>query len=166
MGIPITDNPRTFAGHLGPGSISGAVLSATARTKNVDKGLATIPTAAGANEMLALMPFAGTFAGARLTFIDALAASDSNYITVELKNRGQAGAGTTDLLAAVAGNTTKVTGGAALVAKGKRALITHGTAANLAIAAGDVVSILVTVTGTLANTLTGGLCELLLDCPG
>lgn len=162
----LNDIPRTWVGDVGAGGVAGSNLSDTARKKNVDKGLATIPTAAGAYSMLAFAPATGTFAGALLTFIDGLVASDSNYITVEIKNRGQVGVGTTDLLAAVAGNTTKVTGSAALVAKGRRTLITHGTLANLAVVFGDVLEIIITVTGTLPNTLTGGLCEFRFDCPG
>lgn len=134
-----------------------------ARTKNVDKGLATIPTAAGTNEMLAISPYAGNFAGARITFIDALAANDSNYVTFAIRNYGPAGVANTALLAATDANTTKATGGTALVAKGKRTLISHGTLTNLAIAAGDVLGIQVIASGTLANTLTGGFIQLLID---
>ena len=51
-------------------------------------------------------------------------------------------------------NTTKVTGGTAIVAEGKYPLTLSATGANLAVAQGDQLLISATATGTLANTVT------------
>lgn len=95
----------------------------------------------------------GTLSGARMTAEDALATSDTNFLTFTLVNTGQSGAGTTAMLAATDANTTKATGGVAITAVTGRAFTLHGTAANLRVAAGDVLVLTATVTGTLANVV-------------
>ena len=55
-----------------------------------------------------------------------------------------------------ANNTTKLTGGSAIVAKAARAFNLSGTPANLNTAANDMLEISFTGTGTLANTLPSG----------
>jgi hypothetical protein len=101
-------------------------------------------------------PFAGKLIGAVFIGKDALAANDTNYITFTLTNLGQAGAGSTALLAATNPNTTKVTGGTALGANTRRDLTLHGTAGNLVVAQHDRLKLTATATGTLANTITNG----------
>lgn len=134
----------------------GSNTSCAFRTVDLSTATAQIGTIAttSATSAFAICPKAGTVVGIDFTGKDALAANDTNYITFTAVNRGQAGAGTTDLLAATDPNTTKATGGTALAAKGKRSLTLHGTAGNLAVVAGDVIEIIATATGTLANTVT------------
>lgn len=103
-------------------------------------------------------PFAGTLTGVDFTSIDALAASDTNYITWTLVNLGQSGVGTTAMIAVDNLNTTKATGGTAITAVAKHALVIHGTSANLIVAKGDVLRLRATVTGTLVGTVTGSRC--------
>lgn len=100
-------------------------------------------------------PCAGTITGIDFTSIDALAASDTNYITYTAVNLGQSGVGTTALLAASDANTTKTTGGTALTALARRSLSLTATGADLIVAKGDVIRVRATATGTLAGTVTG-----------
>lgn len=65
------------------------------------------------------------------------------------------------MLAATDANTTKATGGTALAANTKRALTLNGTPANLVTAAGDRLRFSPAGTGTLANTVTGGVLVLI-----
>jgi len=51
-------------------------------------------------------------------------------------------------------NTTRATGGAAIAANTKKSLTVHGTAANVAVTAGDRLLVRAAATGTLANTVT------------
>jgi hypothetical protein len=125
-------------------------LDATARPQRF--ALGTIPTTVGL-EATYIVPYAGVLALAQFVAKDALAASDTNYITFSITNKA-AGAGATAMLAATAANTTPVTGGTALAATVKRTLTLHGTPANLVVAAGDTLLISALVTGTLANTVT------------
>jgi len=86
--------------------------------------------------------------------VDALATSDTNYITFSITNLGLTGSGSAVMLAATDANTTKATGGTALTANAARTLTLNGTAANLVVAAGDRLRIRAAATGTLANTVT------------
>jgi hypothetical protein len=86
--------------------------------------------------------------------VDALAASDTNYITFTITNLGTSGSGTAAMLAATDANTTKSTGGTALTANALRVLTLNATAANLVVSAGDRLRLRAAVTGTLANTVT------------
>ncbi len=114
---------------------------------------ATIATT-GNTDAYIIAPAAGSLTSIDFSGVDALAASDSNYITFSVTNLGQAGAGTAAMLAATAANTTKSTGGTALAANTKRALTLTSTAADLVVAAGDRIRIRAAATGTLANTVT------------
>ena len=116
-----------------------------------EKTIATTST----TDFYLLAPFAGKLSSVDFSGIDALAANDANYITFSITNLGQAGAGSTAMLAATDANTTKATGGSAIAANTKRALSLHGTAANLVVAKGDRLRVRATATGTLANTVTG-----------
>lgn len=118
-------------------------------------GNVTIATAAGNNDVYLIVERDGTLVGVDFSGVDVLAVSDTNFITWTITNLGQAGAGSTAMLAATDANTTKSTGGTALAANAKRQLTLHGTPANLAVVAGDRLRIRAAVTGTLANTVTG-----------
>jgi hypothetical protein len=103
-----------------------AAVGAGADEGGAARRSALIATAAGGNEFLVIVPNS-IAAGSKLTkasFVtkDALAASDTNYVTFGLVNK-QTGAGTQVLVDdAAAANSTKVTGGSALVAYTKRDL--------------------------------------------
>lgn len=134
---------------------SNGVWYATAANRRIslpvsDKTVATTST----TEWDLIAPETGILVGATFSGTDALSANDSNYITFSITNLGQAGAGSTAMLAATDANTTKSTGGAALAAGTKRLLTLNGTAANLLVAHGDRLRIRATATGTLANTVT------------
>lgn len=101
-----------------------------------------------------IVPETGVVSGVLFSGTTALAANDTNYITFSVTNLGQAGAGSVAILAAVAGNTTKATGGSAISANTKRELTLHTTASNLNVVAGDRLLIRAAATGTLANTVT------------
>lgn len=129
-------------------------MSTPAASKSVQTDTFTKATT-GASDQYVIVPEAGTLSSVDFSGIDALAASDSNYITFTITNLGQAGAGTTVMLAATAPNTTKATGGSAIVANGKFPLTLNGTASNLIVAQGDRLKVSATATGTLAGTVTG-----------
>lgn len=114
----------------------------------------------GNTDAYVVVPEAGTLVSADFSGIDALAASDTNFITFSITNLGQAGAGSTVMLAATNANTTRVTGGTALVANGRRSLTVTATGADLVVAQGDRLRIRYAATGTLANTVTGGVMTL------
>ena len=135
------------------GSISRTELSSAAGVKTMQTVTATQGTT-GAVFIDIFCPAAGTVSGVTVNAVDTLATSDTNYITWTVVNRGQAGAGTAAVIAATAANTTKVTGGSALTANTNRSLTLTSTAADYAVAAGDVIRITTTATGTLANTVT------------
>lgn len=108
----------------------------------------------GNADFVFVAPRKGTLQDVNFSGGSALAASDTNYITFSMTNLGQAGAGSTAMLAASDANTTKATGGSALVQDGRRTLVKHGTAANLNFEEGDRIRIRAAVTGTLAGTVT------------
>lgn len=142
------------------GSLTGTTLSSTTKSlSNVRSGFsasqqgATIATTGNA-DVYVIVPADGVLSGADFSGVDALAASDTNFITFSITNLGQAGGGSTAMLAATDANTTKTTGGTALSANSRRSLTLNGTAANLAVVAGDRLRIRAAATGTLANTVT------------
>lgn len=134
-------------------SVTRTDLSAVAASKPVVALPATIATT-GNTDAYVIVPEAGTLTGVDFSGVDALAAHDTNFITFSVTNLGQAGAGSTAMLAATDANTTKATGGTALTANAKRSLTVHGTAANLVVAAGDRLLVRAAADGTLANTVT------------
>lgn len=119
----------------------------------VNEQMATIATT-GASTTYIFAPHAGSLSSVDFTCVEALAAHADNYVTFTITNKGQAGSGSTAMLAATDANTTKTSTGTAITAKAKRALTLHGTASNLVVVKGDVLEITVTATGTLANELT------------
>ncbi len=116
---------------------------------------ANIGTGAGNADTYTMAPEDGYLHSVEFSSIEALTASDTNYVTFLLTNLGQSGVGTTEMLSATPNNTTKATGGAALVANGRRSLALSTTLANLKVLAGDRLRLRVTGTGTLPNGLTG-----------
>lgn len=146
----------TFSQGSRPTSIASCSVSrlvanyVAANSQSAPVTIATTST----SDMYFTAPVTGTLTGVEFTSLDALAASDTNFITFTVTNLGQAGVGTTVMLAAVDGNTTKVTGGTALVANARRQFTLSTTASNLNVTKGDVVRVRATATGTLANTVT------------
>ena len=134
-------------------AITREKLSAPSYRKAINVLSATIGTTGDA-DIYVIAPETGTLASADFSCVDALAASDTNYLTFSITNLGQAGAGSTAMLAATDANTTKSTGGAAASANTLRSLTVHGTAANLNVTTGDRLRIRAAATGTLANTVT------------
>lgn len=133
---------------LAPGAVGTAQLSFAYTVLRLSIPMGTIATAAGTYEGIFVTPYAGTISGIHFVSSDALAASDTNYITLAGINK-QGGAGSTALLTAVPTNTTKATGGQAVAAYTWNNLA--GTGATCAVS--DVLSFTATVTGTLANQL-------------
>lgn len=141
-------------------TITGAVIDSTSKIlSNIANGStasqqgATIATT-GNSDVFIIAPAAGTLTSAVFSGVDALATSDTNYITFSITNLGLTGSGSAAMLAATDANTTKATGGTALTANAARTLTLNGTAANLVVAAGDRLRIRAAATGTLANTVT------------
>lgn len=122
---------------------------------NADIPLATATVSTTGNtDGYIIAPETGVLESVDFSGVDALAASDTNYITFSITNLGQAGAGTTVMLAATAANTTQVTGGTALAANTKRSLTLTATGADLIVTKGDRIRVRAAATGTLANTVT------------
>jgi len=120
---------------------------------NATPGTTDIATTGNTDEYV-IAGKSGILVGVDFSSLAALAANDTNYITFSMTNLGQAGAGSTAMLAATDPNTTKATGGSALVANSKRQLVLHGTAVNLAVVEGDRIRIRAAATGTLAGAVT------------
>lgn len=144
------DSTGTYAGI----ALTRAQMSTANASKTVQTDTFTKATT-GTSDQYVIVPEAGTLTSVDFSGIDALAANNSNYVTFTVTNLGQAGAGTTVMLAATAANTTQLTGGSAIVANGKLSLTVNGTPANLVVAQGDRLKVSMAATGTLANTVTG-----------
>jgi hypothetical protein len=142
------------------GTVTSSTLSNTTKAlSNIESGFvvgqqgATVATTGDA-DVYVIAGSDGVLSSAEFSGVDALAASDTNYITFSITNLGQAGAGTTAMLAATDANTTKTTGGTALAANARRSLTLNATPANLIVVVGDRLRIRAAATGTLANTVT------------
>lgn len=135
------------------GSISRTELSTAAASRSASVTGSTIATTSTTTEYV-VASASGSITAATITPLVALATSDTNYITWTITNLGQANAGTAVILAATSANTTKVTGGSALAINTPRSLTLTSTAADLVVVEGDVLQIVATATGTLANTVT------------
>lgn len=118
--------------------------------------IATITTT-GAVSAYVPAPCTGKLVSGKVSFTESQAANDTNYSTYGLSNLSNSA---TAMLAASNANTTKATGGAALVANTPRSLTPHGTAANLLVTQGDRLQFTSTASGTLTGTLTNGLITL------
>lgn len=139
--------------YVNEGSSTSADFNAEAALTPSTVNTATIATTSNTDGYV-IVPKTGVIASARFSGVDALATSDTNYITFSITNLGQAGSGTTAILAATDANTTKATGGTAIAANTVRSLTLTSTAADLAVTAGDRLRICAAATGTLANTVT------------
>lgn len=144
---------------IGAAKVTRAQMSAPAGSQAVQRVGGTIATTSTTDEYI-VVPQAGSLTSAFVTPLVALTANDTNYITWTIVNLGQAGAGSTAMLAATAPNTTQATGGTGLSINTLRTLTVHGTAANLVVAANDLLLIRATATGTLANTVTRPIYQL------
>lgn len=114
---------------------------------------ATIATT-GNTDTYFIAPRAMTLIEAYMSGTDALATSDVNYITFSITNLGLDGSGSAALLAATDPNTTKTTGGTAITANTRRTLTVSTSPANTVVKQGDRIRIRAAATGTLANTVT------------
>lgn len=112
------------------------------------------PTSAGAVNGYGISP-GGRLVRAVFSGVDALAVHASNTLSFALKNLGQDGTGTTDMLSTAAANSTNSTGGSALAANTKRDLTLSSTAANRDSLEGDRLKCVVTAAGT-PTTVTEG----------
>lgn len=150
-----TDATLSSAGALtiAAGVVTRAKMTAAGGSKSTMSSPATIATT-GNTDGYVIVPETGAVSSIDFSGVDVLAANDTNFITFSVTNLGQAGAGSTAVLAATAANTTQVTGGTALAANTKRTLTLNGTPANLDVVAGDRLRIRAAATGTLANTVT------------
>ena len=142
------------------GTVTGTTIDATSCTaSNIVQGAvsqvqgATIATT-GNSDAYIVVPFTGVLSAVLFSGVDALTANDTNYITFSITDLGQAGSGSTALLAATDANTTKATGGTGLAANARRNLTLTATTADLAVVRGDRLRIRAAATGTLANTVT------------
>lgn len=135
------------------GTVAVPTWTLTAANVFQTGNLPTIATT-GNTDLYLIVPRSGVLSSIDFSGVDALSASDSNYITFSVTNLGQAGAGSTAMLAATDANTTKSTGGTALAANTKRSLTVSTTAANLVVVAGDRLRVRAAATGTLGNTVT------------
>ena len=127
--------------------------------KQSTPGTTSIATTGNTDEYL-IAAATGTLKSALFSSLAALAAHDTNFVTFSITNLGQAGAGSTAMLAATAANTTKITGGTALSENTKRTLTLNGTAANLAVVEGDRLLIRFAADGTLAGAVTRPVCQI------
>lgn len=151
--ITVTDTTTgTSANFENTGSAASPVWTLVS-AKTASLSTATIATT-GNTDGYIVAPFAGKVSAIYFSGVDALAASDTNYITFTVTNLGLAGAGSAALLAATDANTTKTTGGTALAANTLRTLTLTATGADLVVAAGDRLRVRAAATGTLANTVT------------
>ena len=160
VGVAFSDPELTSGTTVTGATITGSTLDSTSKiASNVSSGFttamqgATIATTS-TSDVYTIAQASGSLLAAYFSGVDALATSDSNYITFTITNLGQTGSGTAAMLAATDPNTTKATGGTAIAANAVRSLTINGTAANLVVVVGDRLRIRASATGTLANTVT------------
>lgn len=128
-------------------------------------GTTSIATTGNTDEYLTVGK-SGRVVAAFIHALLALAANDTNYVTFSITNLGQAGAGSAPILLATDVNTTKATGGAALAANTKRALVLNTTVTNLDVVEGDRLLVRFAVTGTLGAAITRPQVTILIDANG
>jgi hypothetical protein len=99
-------------------------------------GVPVASTGAGADASgLQVAPFAGSLSAASIITLTTLTGANTESRTVQVFNRGQAGSGTT-LMASKA-----FTSGVNSTAEDETSLTLSGTAADLVVAAGDVIEV-------------------------
>ena len=123
---------------------------------------ATIATT-GNTDTYFIAPRNMTLGAAYFSGTTALATDNTNYLTFSITNLGQAGAGTNAMLLSSDLNTTKTTGGSAIVADTKRTLVLSTTLTNLAVVQGDRIRIRGASAVTLANTVTFPVYQLIFN---
>lgn len=133
--------------------ISG-VLTECADAQTVEASPATIATTSN-TDVLVSAPCDGVLESADFASVSALTANDTNYVTFSITNLGQAGSGSTAMLAATDTNTTKATGGTGLTANSRRSLSLSATAGNTKVNKGDVLRVRYAASGTLAGAVSG-----------
>jgi len=139
---------------IADGAITVAKLSATNNVVSVQYTAETAIATTGAVTYYLQATASGVLSSASFANVAGLTKNDTNYVTFTLVNLGTDGTGSTAMLAVAAANTTKATGGVALVANAINPLVLHPTPANLAVTTGERLALTVTQSGTLANTLT------------
>lgn len=110
-------------------------------------------------------PYAGTLIAAKITTDTTHAVDNANHWTFTLVNKGQAGSGSTNMIAATSVNSTDGDSnpvGSAITAFVARSLTLTATAADLVTAASDVLALVATKAGTATN-LSGLTLELTFD---
>jgi hypothetical protein len=154
---------KTLLTLIGPNGVDGSMLSTPGQTKEAGTIVSTVTTAAGDTYAYVRVPksiaAASKTTSLSVTFKDALAASDTNYVKFQVTNLGVAGAGTQVLVDnTAAANSTKVTGGTAIAAKTPRelTLVTVSGGTERDVLGGDLLELKITAVGALANTLTLG----------
>lgn len=149
MPVGINRIPRTWAGSV-------------EETVTASGQMGTIPTT-GTLEILLVAPVTGRLRQIFFTSIGALAANDTNYVILSVVNRSQ-GSNDISLPAGLNDpNTTKLTGGAALVARGSRELGLNADVTKRVVAKGDILTAIVTVNGTLGGTIAGASIQLIFE---
>jgi hypothetical protein len=99
-------------------------------------GVPVASTAAGADASgLTVAPFAGTLSAASIISLTTLTGANTESRTVQVFNRGQAGSGTTLMASKAFTSTVNAT------AEDETSLTLSATAADLVVAAGDVVEV-------------------------
>ena len=111
----------------------------------------------GNTDFYVIAPIGGFLESVDFSGVDALATSDSAYVTFTITNLGQLGTGTAVMLATGNTNTTKATGGSALSANAKRSLLVNSAINTAQVTAGDRLLVRAAATGTLANTVTSSM---------
>ncbi len=154
-------NAKLLLSWTPPGSVAGALLSATAATRAVRAAAlaASLAAAGGAVTLPPVrVPCGGRVTAATLLASAAVGQDDGNYWSVSVVDLGQGGAGTQPITPtpAAAANSTRLTGGAAVAANACRplTLATLVNGSELNVQAGDVLSVTLTPTGSpppLAN---------------
>lgn len=134
-------------------TIKASALDSNILNRRAAGGPVTVTTT-GEVQIPIIAPVSGTLTGIKFYGKDALATNNTNYVTFSATDTGQSGAGTTVLLAATNANTTKTTGGTAIAANTPRNLTLTTVGADLVVTAGDLILVIITPTGTLANTIT------------
>ncbi|MGB7158550.1 MAG: hypothetical protein WBD40_10825 [Tepidisphaeraceae bacterium] len=138
------------------GGFPGSQLTAAGATKELIIPLGTV--AATTSFSIVAPNHAATLSLAPLTVKTAITASDTNYWTASMVNKGASGAGSTAMLLATDANTTKATApGSGISAYVARQLALHGTGANLITAANDVLEFTLTKTAAAADLVQAAL---------
>lgn len=126
--------------------------------KQSTAGTTSIATTSTTDEYM-IAPKTGKVTSIKINSLSGLAAHDTNYLTFAVVNLGQAGSGSTALLASSDANTTKATGGSAMTANTPRSLTLTSTAADLNVTEGDVLRLRATSAATLAGAVTRPMWE-------